>query len=204
MYTCVDMETRALILDAGFRVLERDGLGGLSLRAAAKGAGVTPMAVYRHFADRDDLMNALVLAGLDAWADRVAAIEGRTASEKLGKVGRAFLDFALEAPAAFDAAFALAGRDARRFPEDFAGGRSPAGNRILGWAREAADGRGGDGRGEGGADPLEIWISLWGLAQGLIALYRASRFSGGRAAFEAIYDRALARCLASFLQEAPR
>lgn len=159
---------------------------------------MSPMAVYRHFADRDDLMNALVLVGLDAWADRVAAIEGRTASEKLSQVGRVFLDFALEAPAVFDAAFALPGRDARRFPEDFAGGRSPAGARILRWAREAADERGG-----GGADPLEIWISLWGLAQGLIALYRASRFSGGRTAFEAIYDRALARCLASFLQESP-
>lgn len=190
------MDTRNLILEAGFRVLAREGVSGLSLRAAAKEAGVTPMAVYRHYADKDDLVNALVMAGLSAWSARVASITGESGAEKLDRVGRAFRDFALEAPEAFDAAFALAGRDARRFPEDFVSGKSPAGNLILSWTKEAmAEGRLRRG------DPLEVWISLWALAQGLIALYRAARFSGGRRAFEAIYDRALARCLASFSME---
>lgn len=190
------METRERILQAGFRVLASEGVAGLSLRAAAKEAGVTPMAVYRHYADKDDLVNALVMAGLAAWSARVAAIPGASSAEKLSRVGRAFLEFALDEPAAFDAAFALPGRDARRFPEDFVSGKSPAGNLILAWTKDAmAEGRLRRG------DPLEVWISLWALAQGLIALYRAARFSGGRRAFEAIYDRALARCLASYAME---
>jgi AcrR family transcriptional regulator len=187
------VEARSHILEAGFRVLARDGVAGLSLRAVAKEAGVTPMAIYRHYSDKDDLVNALVMAGLSAWTARVAAIPGVYGAQKLERVGRAFLEFALDEPAAFDAAFALPGRDARRFPEDFLGGKSPAGNLILAWTKDAmAEGRLRRG------DPLEVWISLWALAQGLIALYRAARFSGGRRAFEAIYDRALARCLASF------
>ena len=41
-------------MDAALRILEREGPTGLSLRAVAREAGVSPAAPYRHFRDRDE------------------------------------------------------------------------------------------------------------------------------------------------------
>jgi AcrR family transcriptional regulator len=40
--------------------LKRKGPGALSLRQVAGEVGVTPMAIYRHFKDKDHLLDALV------------------------------------------------------------------------------------------------------------------------------------------------
>ena len=48
-----------LLLAAGERVLAARGLTGLSLRAVAREAGVTPTAVYTYFADMADLRHRI-------------------------------------------------------------------------------------------------------------------------------------------------
>jgi AcrR family transcriptional regulator len=45
-------DLRRALLDAAEKVLERDGPGGLSLRAVAREAGVSPAAPYHHFKDK--------------------------------------------------------------------------------------------------------------------------------------------------------
>jgi AcrR family transcriptional regulator len=59
MYAYVYMSARDDVLAAGYAVLREVGAPGLSLCAVAKAAGVTPMALYRHFENRDDLAAAL-------------------------------------------------------------------------------------------------------------------------------------------------
>jgi hypothetical protein len=116
----------------------------------------------------------------------------------LGAMSAAFLDFALEAPHQYEAAFHLRARTARQFPDDFTAGRSPPGAMVF--ARiEAAKAAGllGD------ASTPEVTMSIWAMAQGLIDLYRAGRFAGGEADFRAFYDAALKRCIASFRPGAP-
>src|SRR5690348_17571537 len=49
---------------------DRKGLEGLSLREVAARVGITPMAIYRHFASKEALIDALVLDALDEWSDR--------------------------------------------------------------------------------------------------------------------------------------
>ncbi|HEX2231904.1 MAG TPA: helix-turn-helix domain-containing protein [Thermoleophilaceae bacterium] len=52
--------SRERIVDAAFRVLEREGWEALSMRRLGQELDVWPMAVYRHFQDKDELVDALV------------------------------------------------------------------------------------------------------------------------------------------------
>jgi TetR/AcrR family transcriptional regulator, tetracycline repressor protein len=75
--------TRAAIVRRALKIGETEGLDAVSLRRLASEFGVTPMALYRHVRDKQDLINAmaeLVMEGLDltvgfrasmSWADRM-------------------------------------------------------------------------------------------------------------------------------------
>lgn len=51
---------RERVLEAASRVAEREGFQRLSMRLVARELGVSPMALYRHVADKDDLLDGLV------------------------------------------------------------------------------------------------------------------------------------------------
>lgn len=73
--------TREEIAAKAIELLERDGRDALNLRMLGRELGVTPMAIYRYFADKDELLDAVVATVLapvlatdtdDApWADRL-------------------------------------------------------------------------------------------------------------------------------------
>jgi TetR/AcrR family tetracycline transcriptional repressor len=75
--------TRAAIVRRALKIGETEGLDAVSLRRLASEFRVTPMALYRHVRDKQDLINAmaeLVMEGLDltvgfrasmSWTDRV-------------------------------------------------------------------------------------------------------------------------------------
>ena len=75
--------TRAAIVRRALKIGETEGLDAVSLRRLASEFGVTPMALYRHVRDKQDLINAmaeLVMEGVDltvgfrasmSWTDRV-------------------------------------------------------------------------------------------------------------------------------------
>lgn len=52
--------SRSQVLDATLALAEEKGLQAVSMRAVAARLGVTPMALYRHVRDKDDLLDALV------------------------------------------------------------------------------------------------------------------------------------------------
>jgi AcrR family transcriptional regulator len=54
-----DDRTARALLDAAERIVERDGVAGLSLRAVARDAGTTTRAVYSLFGSKDGLVAAL-------------------------------------------------------------------------------------------------------------------------------------------------
>lgn len=187
--------TRDRILAAARALFDAEGEAGLSMRRIAANVGITPMAIYRHYADKEALKDALMLDGMAAWEARVAAITEKTAIGWLDAVGEAYLDFALAEPRRYEAAFLLTASAARQFPGDIAAGRSP----VLGQTmmRIAAAQR------EGvllPVPPLEIALSFAAITQGLVSMYRAGRFSG-EAEFRAAYRRALQHCQRSFQKE---
>ena len=190
------MSTREKILAAARKAFDRKGLEGLSLREVAAKVGITPMAIYRHFESKEALIDALVLDALDEWSARVQALPAVAGLAKIEQMSEAFLDFALREPRRFEAAFLLPSRKARRYPDDFAAGRSPAGNIQLSVLEE------GIRQGAvAAAPPVEIVLINSALSQGLVTLYRAGRIAGGEEEFRALYRRAMRRVFRSFLVE---
>src|SRR5262245_46962705 len=120
-------EQRERILAAAWRLFEAGGLERVSMRAVAEELGVTAMALYRHFRDKEALVDALGAAALGEWERRLGAVRRRDPLRWLEAAALAYLDFALEAPRSFEAAFLLRHGTARRWPEDFRAGRSPGG-----------------------------------------------------------------------------
>src|ERR1700683_2993238 len=92
----------ALVL-AARTILEKRGLAALSLRAAARAAGVSPAAPYHHFADKKALLDAVAAQGFDALT---SAMEKPMAKKtdpdaRLDASGIGYVVFALENPALF-------------------------------------------------------------------------------------------------------
>lgn len=190
------MSTREKILTAARKAFERHGLEGLSLRDVAAKVGITPMAIYRHFENKEALVDALVLDALDEWSAIVAALPAAEGLARIEQLAEAALEFALREPRRFEAAFLLPSRKARRYPDDFAARRSPAGNVQLKALEE------GLRRGQlAGASSVEIMLINAALSQGLITLYRAGRIAGGEEEFRALYRRAMRRVFESFMVE---
>jgi AcrR family transcriptional regulator len=96
-------DLRAALIEAGLALLRDVGPAALSLRAAARKAGVSAMAPYRHFADKDDLLAAVASHGFRlfsvALADSMAGHAG--ADDALRAQGVAYVRFATTEPALF-------------------------------------------------------------------------------------------------------
>src|SRR5262247_2786085 len=92
-------DLRAAILEAAARMVEREGLAGLSVREAARRAGVSHNAPYRHFIDRDALLEALAAKGFDELMDALKERSGRD-------LAHAYVRFALEHEQLFRLMFA--------------------------------------------------------------------------------------------------
>jgi AcrR family transcriptional regulator len=195
LYTMPRASTADRMLSAARALFAAGGMEAITVRGVAAKVGVTPMAVYRHFAGKDALVDALVLEGLDRWAARLAAVDVDDPLDWLIAAGDEFLAFALEEPRRFEAAFLVPSSGARRFPDDFANGRSPAGRLWI----PRLDALRQAGRLAPDVEPLDVGFTLWALAQGLVTLHRAGRFTGGVDDFRAFYRRAVRRCLASFV-----
>ena len=188
--------SRDRIFAAAKAVLDRDGLPGLTIRKVADHARLSPMAMYRHFADKDALLNALMDDGLAAWEHIARSIRATDPLEWLTALGEAFLEFALTEPHRFDAAFFLPAPRARQYPGDFIAGRSPVVAMALVRIEQArADGRLGD------KPALEVALALSALVQGLVSMYRANRFSSEKQ-FRALYRLQVRHCLEGFANQA--
>lgn len=93
---------RALV-EAGRRLLEREGSAALSLRAVAREAGVSAAAPYHHFKDRAALLYAIAHEGNVALNE---AMKGAFEASQPGRdriiaVGVAYVEFALKNPALY-------------------------------------------------------------------------------------------------------
>ena len=180
------------VFTAAKTVLEEQGIAGLSMRRIAHKSGMSPMSLYRHYADKDALLNALMADGLAAWAERVCVIRTNAPVQWLERLTDEFLSFALEEPHRFDAAFFLPAPKARQYPGDLAAGRSP----VIAMAVTKIDQAKAEGL-LGDTPSLDVALTLSALAQGLISMHRARRFLGD-AEFTVLYRSVLRKSLRSF------
>lgn len=110
-------DLRQALIDAAITLLEEGGVQNLSLRKAAKLAGVSPGAPYHHFANRGALMAAIAHEGFVRLGAAMEDADGPDAVSRLQRCGEAYVRFALANPAHFRVMFRpeLAAHD--EFPE---------------------------------------------------------------------------------------
>ena len=184
--------SRDRIFAAAKSVLEQEGVGALSVRKVAERAGVSPMAMYNHFADKDALLNALMEDGLAAWERMARAIRARDPMDWLDRLMEAFLDFAVDEPHLFDAAFLLPASKARLYPDDFVAGRSP----VIAMMMVRLDQAKADGR-LVNKPTLDMALAMAAMSQGFVSMHRARRFSGDKQ-FKALFRTGIRDCLEAF------
>ncbi len=99
---------REALIRAALDLIAEKGPAGFTFADAARSAGVSSAAPYRHFRDRDALMADVARRGFDLFADHLdrAWDDGRPdAFAAFENVGRAYLAFARDEPAYYSAMF---------------------------------------------------------------------------------------------------
>jgi AcrR family transcriptional regulator len=110
---------RQALIDAALELIETRGPTGFTLSEAAKQAGVTPAAVYRHFEGREDLIAEGARQGFEMFADlmQYAYDSGQpSALAAFEATGRAYLAFARRHPGHYISMFE-SGISVNRTPE---------------------------------------------------------------------------------------
>ncbi len=91
---------RETLIDAAVALIGEVGPQAFTLREAARRAGVSHNAPYRHFASKDELLAAVAAEGFErlAVAMRKAMAPAKTARERLELCGCGYVEFALRWP----------------------------------------------------------------------------------------------------------
>jgi AcrR family transcriptional regulator len=107
---------REALVEAGVALARTEGPEAVILRAAARAAGASHNAAYRHFTDRDELLRAVCERCMSKLASlmerRIGAVPADPdpvafAWARLGALGRAYVEFATTEPGWFRTAFAV-------------------------------------------------------------------------------------------------
>ncbi|MET7773068.1 TetR/AcrR family transcriptional regulator [Nocardia sp. NPDC005366] len=161
---------RAEILDATAELLARTGhSGAVSIREVSTLVGVSAPSIYRHFADKDELIEAVVARAFEdlSGAMHAAGDPALSAMSRLREQGLAYVRYALEHPAQYRVATAPAA-------EGGAVDRvltSGAFQLFATTVRECMD----EGTMTPG-DPTPIVLELWAAAHGIASLLIAKPF----------------------------
>ena len=99
---------REALIRAALELIATKGTAGFTFAEAARFAGVSPAAPYRHFRDRDELMASVALRGFEQFeAALTRAWDGGRPDPftALDRLGKAYLEFARAEPAFYSAMF---------------------------------------------------------------------------------------------------
>jgi AcrR family transcriptional regulator len=103
-------DLRAQLIAAVRDLVEAHGPDGFSVAEAARSAGVSSAAPYKHFKDRPELLRAVASEGMDRLHRDMEAAAGRHrrgSIEAVAAIGQAYVDFARSGPGVFRLVFGL-------------------------------------------------------------------------------------------------
>ena len=156
------------LLRAALELIAQKGPAGFTFAEAARWAGVSPAAPYRHFRDRDELLANIALRGFErfelvlkrAWDD------GRPdALAALDRLGKAYLEFARTEPAYYSAMFE-AGIPLSTSPE-----LREAGDRAFAVLRGAAEKLCAQMPSATRPPMLMVALHIWSMSHGIASLF---------------------------------
>src|SRR5277367_3247506 len=96
------------LIRAALELIAQKGPAGFTFAEAARWAGVSPAAPYRHFRDRDELLASVALQGFEQFETVLARAWDGGRPEPfaaLDRLGKAYLDFARNQQAYYSAMF---------------------------------------------------------------------------------------------------
>lgn len=156
------------LLRAALELIAKKGPGGFTFAEAARWAGVSPAAPYRHFRDRDELLANVALRGFRQFGAALSKAwdDGRPdVLAALDRLGKAYLDFARSEPAYYSAMFE-AGVPLAPNPE-----LREAGDRAFAVLRSAAEKLCADMPPRGRPPALMVALHIWAVAHGIASLF---------------------------------
>ncbi|MBK1662710.1 TetR/AcrR family transcriptional regulator [Paracraurococcus ruber] len=180
---------REALLEAARNLVAERGPQGFTLTEAARRAGVSPSAPYRHFKDREEVLAELSRRGFALFGQRLqaAATAGASPAEGLARMGPAYLAFARDEPGYYAAMFAFQPPRPEDETEE-AAKEAP----FMTLTRAVAGLLPKDGR-----DPRLVALQVWALSHGVAMLERAGLPPPGSDApsAEAVLDSGVAALL---------
>jgi AcrR family transcriptional regulator len=156
------------LIDAALELIAQKGPAGFTFAEAARWAGVSPAAPYRHFRDRDELMGDVARRGFDQFEAALARAwdGGRPdAFTALDRVGKAYLQFARSEPAYYSAMFE-AGIPPEASPE-----LREAGERAFAVLRAATERLVSTMPAQDRPPVLMMALHIWALSHGIASLF---------------------------------
>jgi AcrR family transcriptional regulator len=166
---------REALIEAALALIAANGSSGFTFAEAARQAGVSPAAPYRHFRDREQLLADVAQLGFGRFEVELAQAWNQglpDALTALGNIGKAYLNFARTQPgyyaAMFEAGIPLNATPALREASD----RAFA---ILRNAAEQVIAKIPDGK---RPPALMVALHIWSLSHGIASLF------GGRNAVQ--------------------
>jgi AcrR family transcriptional regulator len=159
---------REALIRAALELIAQKGSAGFTFADAARWAGVSPAAPYRHFRDRDDLLASVALRGFEqfeialsrAWDD--GRPDPLTALDRMGK---AYLAFARAEPAYYSAMFESG------IAPDLSPDLRAAGDRAFGVLRGAAEKVCAQMPPQGRPPALMLALHIWAMSHGVASLF---------------------------------
>jgi AcrR family transcriptional regulator len=156
------------LIRAALELIAKKGPAGFTFAEAARWAGVSPAAPYRHFRDRDELLADVARRGFEEFATRLEHAWNGGAPEPFAafeRLGRAYLEFARAEPAYYSAMFEAG------VPHDMSPELSAAGDRAFAVIRTASERL--IARMPQGKRPPALMVALhvWSLSHGIASLF---------------------------------
>ena len=159
---------REALVAAALSLIAEKGPAGFTFAEAARKAGVSPAAPYRHFRDRDALMADVARAAFERFEAALLAAWNNgapSAIDALYRLGRAYLAFAREQPALYAAMFE-SGSPAGAYPDV-----ELASERAFAVLRQACEAVVAAVAPKSRPPALMMALHIWSLAHGVASLY---------------------------------
>lgn len=159
---------REALIRAALELIAEKGPAGFTFAEAARWAGVSPAAPYRHFRDRDELMANVALRGFEQFGAALASAwdEGRPDTfAALDRLGKAYLEFARTEQAYYSAMFEAG------IPTDASAELRQAGDRAFAVLRGAAEALCAQVPPAGRPPALMVALHLWSVTHGIASLF---------------------------------
>ena len=183
------------LVRAALELIAKKGPAGFTFAEAARWAGVSPAAPYRHFRDRDELLANVALRGFEQFAAVLARAWNDGRSEPFAafeRLGKAYLEFARTEPAYYSAMFEAG------IPLETNADLREAGDRAFAVLRAATEQLVATVPAAKRPPVLMVALHIWAMSHGIAALF--GRGDAGRRALPMLPEELLEAAVLVYLR----